>query len=97
MKKLKLRLLEFGALEVLNKDQLRLIYGGDQSGGSGHSVNACAYMAGNPDADPIPCSVHYMGQNFTGVCGMINGTCKCDTEIGDYDDASGFYCDQPNW
>lgn len=67
MKKIRLKALELGAKEVLTRDQLKQILGGDGSGGSGIADCACD----SPSTIKCP--------DGTKSCnGEVNGNITCD-------------------
>jgi len=84
MKKLKLKALELGATELLSREQLQHVFGGDGS------------SLGNDSSCPAsPCSVYNMtdGKTYYGSCGLVvaamdfhtvSTVCECVTSLGFY-------------
>ncbi|MDR6804558.1 hypothetical protein J2Y44_001592 [Dyadobacter sp. BE32] len=86
MKKLKLNVGSFDFDEILSRDQLKNILGGDPPASSGGS---CSNNV---------CSVYAAGYTYWGNCasGWGGGTghvmpCSCDTAYGPYTTSSGTY------
>ncbi|MEO8948263.1 MAG: hypothetical protein ABI308_07625 [Mucilaginibacter sp.] len=73
MKKLKLQL--DGIKEMLSKDQMKKVIGGDYGGGGGCATGGICWV--------------YNGSNHQGKCGHINSTCLCVTDIGYYTPSDG--------
>jgi natural product precursor len=72
MKKLKLKALNFGADQVLSREQLKNVLGGDGSGGQcGSSRTGC--LVG------VFCYLSCNGNNTQGTCGQMStyGNCNC--------------------
>ncbi|SDD54219.1 hypothetical protein SAMN04487894_11063 [Niabella drilacis] len=81
MKKLKLRLTESGTLEILTREQLKKILGGNGSGGSGGSGRDC------PCGASCSHTVTVLGHTETFV-----GTCKSEMIDPDGNSVPGGPC-----
>jgi hypothetical protein len=55
-------------------------------GGVGPSTNLCG-----DNRQEYACTVFSNGKSWPGTCGQINGRCKCNTEIGDYQTPNDHY------
>jgi hypothetical protein len=93
MKKLKLKALGLGAKEILTREQLKYVLGGDGSGsGAGGGGGNTGGGSGCPTS---PCSVFNStnGKTYTGNCGLViaamdfhtvSTVCECVTSLGFY-------------
>ena len=56
-------------------------------------------MAGSGESCSISasCSVFYSGNTYFGECGLLNGHCKCVTDLGDYQPASNGGVSRCGW
>lgn len=87
MKKLKLNVLQLGAKEVLTREQLKKVLGGNLAGnGTVQPSDACKTGS---------CSVYDPGTHtyYFGTCGYYGGggisVCECITSMGFYSPSGG--------